>query len=67
MLVDGGFANALQILHKLLGWFTRQVGWNGQQTMITENPRLIFFNSSLFFNSAQPTSTRLKATPSMGT
>ena len=32
VLLDGGFANAWQILHELFGWFARQVGWNGQQS-----------------------------------
>jgi hypothetical protein len=32
VLLDGGFVNARQILHKLFGWFARQVGWNSQQS-----------------------------------
>jgi hypothetical protein len=38
MLLDGGFANAWQILHKLFGRFACQVGWNSQQSDDNEEP-----------------------------
>jgi hypothetical protein len=66
MLLDGGFPNAWQILHKLFGWFARQVGWNSQQSDDDEEAQAGFFNSSLFLSRAQPSSARPKAVPSTG-
>ena len=68
VLLDDVFANAWQILHQLFGWFARQVGWNRTAAAMTiKKPKLTLFNSSLFRNSAKPTSARPKAMPSTGT